>query len=131
MNESSACAITSTSAFPIATTSYCTAATLLSPYVSATNQLGADDPYRLPRNVVPSRYSLVLEPDLAEATFTGTVAVELTVTETTSTMLLNAAELKINEAHATVGDEQIDVTWALDEPNDRLTVTTARPREMG
>src|SRR6187551_3807126 len=122
MNASSACAITSTSAFPIPTTSYCTAATLLSPYVSATNQLGADDPYRLPRNVVPSRYSLVLEPDLAAATFTGTVAIELTVTEPTSTLLLNAAELAITDGHVTVGDDQVDVTWALDEPNDRLIV---------
>jgi len=29
------------------------------------------DPYRLPRTVVPSRYDLRLEPDLANDTFAG------------------------------------------------------------
>jgi puromycin-sensitive aminopeptidase len=81
--------------------------------------------------VVPSRYSLVLEPDLATARFTGTVAVELTVTETTSAMVLNAAELTIQEAHVTVGEDRVDVSWELDEPNDRLIVTTGHPLEMG
>ena len=35
-----------------------------------------DRRYRLPRTVVPSRYDLVLEPDLAAATFAGTVAID-------------------------------------------------------
>src|SRR5262245_36598958 len=34
-----------------------------------------DDSYRLPRNVLPTRYDLRLEPDLASATFQGRVTI--------------------------------------------------------
>jgi len=54
--------------------------------------------YRLPTTVVPKRYDLRLEPDLAAAVFSGeaviTVEVETTLTEIT----LNAAELLIQSA---------------------------------
>jgi puromycin-sensitive aminopeptidase len=57
--------------------------------------------YRLPATVVPKRYDLRLEPDLAAATFAGeaviTVEVETTVTE----MVCNAAELAIQSASVT------------------------------
>ena len=39
------------------------------------------DPYRLPTTVAPSRYTLELAPDLAAATFTGTVAIDVEVRE--------------------------------------------------
>ena len=39
------------------------------------------DRYRLPRTVVPSRYDLVLEPDLDAWTFAGSVAVAIEVHE--------------------------------------------------
>jgi len=38
-----------------------------------------DHPYRLPRTIVPNRYTLVLEPDLAGASFTGTVQIDVDV----------------------------------------------------
>ncbi len=56
------------------------------------------DPYRLPHNVVPIRYDLRLEPDLTTCTFTGDVLIALTVNEPTEEIVLNAAELQIDEA---------------------------------
>ncbi|MEW6245818.1 MAG: M1 family metallopeptidase [Nitrospirota bacterium] len=56
------------------------------------------DPYRLPRHVIPSRYELRLEPDLASFTFTGQETVELTVHQVTSELVLNAADLAVTSA---------------------------------
>jgi puromycin-sensitive aminopeptidase len=54
---------------------------------------GAQDPYRLPRHVVPTRYELRLEPDLGNATFTGRETVTVTVTQPTTTIVMNAVDL--------------------------------------
>jgi puromycin-sensitive aminopeptidase len=54
-----------------------------------------DNPYRLPRHVRPSRYELYLEPDLDSKTFTGQATVTLDVTQATTEIILNAAELEI------------------------------------
>ena len=62
-----------------------------------------DDPttYRLPYTVVPSRYRLTLVPDLAAATFTGEVSIDVTVAEPVTDIVLNAAELTIDSAALT------------------------------
>ena len=41
------------------------------------------DPYRLPRHIVPKRYEIELEPQLAEATFTGQVTITAEVMSST------------------------------------------------
>jgi puromycin-sensitive aminopeptidase len=56
------------------------------------------DPYRLPRHVVPLRYDLRLEPDLATATFRGEERITVEVTEATHEIVLNAVELAVTEA---------------------------------
>ena len=63
-----------------------------------------DDPFHLPRNVVPSRYDLTLEPDLAQATFTGSVVIALEVIEPVGVIWLNSAELEIVSAALDDGD---------------------------
>jgi puromycin-sensitive aminopeptidase len=55
----------------------------------------SDNPYRLPQTVVPNRYRLVLEPDLAGATFSGTVSIDVTARDSVDLVKLNAAELDI------------------------------------
>ena len=54
------------------------------------------NPYRLPRGVAPRRYELRLEPDLEAFTFAGSVGVDIEVVESTSEIVLNAAELEIS-----------------------------------
>jgi len=54
--------------------------------------------YRLPTSVVPKRYDLRLEPDLATATFSGEAVITVEVETTLSEIVLNAAELLIQSA---------------------------------
>ncbi len=53
----------------------------------------SNDPYRLPRHVIPTRYDLRLEPDLTTGRFTGQATILITVKKTTQTILLNAVDL--------------------------------------
>ena len=53
---------------------------------------------RLPTTVVPTHYDLELAPDLDAATFTGTEAVTLVVTEPVDQLILHALDLDITEA---------------------------------
>jgi puromycin-sensitive aminopeptidase len=75
-----------------------TTATALRPKGDEMNDnelLGSNDPYRLPRHVLPTRYDIRLEPDLAAATFSGHVTIALTIKQETQTILLNATDLLI------------------------------------
>ncbi len=69
-----------------------------------------DDPYRLPRRVLPSRYEILLEPDLDRATFDGHITIRVDVVEDTDQIILNAADLEVLRASITSGfDEQTGV----------------------
>src|SRR5688500_6248566 len=86
------------------------------------------DPYRLPRHVVPTRYDIRLEPDLASATFAGEETVTLTVTEETREIVLNAVELHIDRADpggASRAPQPAEVT--LEEETERCRLTCAEP----
>ena len=81
--------------------------------------------YRLPTTVLPHAYRLTLTPDLAAATFVGEVAIDVSVDGTTSTVVLNAAELDI--ASATFrhdGTEPVAPTSiSLDDVEERAVLT--------
>src|SRR5262249_10040210 len=57
--------------------------------VNAHHHEAVMNPYRLPQSVVPSRYDLRLEPDLAAARFAGEARITLTVRETVAEIVLN------------------------------------------
>lgn len=46
------------------------------------------DPYRLPGNVIPMRYTLKLSPDLDTNIFSGKVTIKLSVKTRTNTLTL-------------------------------------------
>jgi hypothetical protein len=54
--------------------------------------------YRLPRTVIPRRYDLRIEPDLPSASFAGAETVAVDVVEAVREVVLNAADLQIDEA---------------------------------
>jgi puromycin-sensitive aminopeptidase len=51
---------------------------------------------RLPRFAEPLRYDLILRPDLAACTFSGSAAVAVAVSAPTRFLVLNAAELSVD-----------------------------------
>jgi len=79
--------------------------------------------YRLPRTVLPRRYQLRIEPDLDAATFTGTEDVAVEVVEAVDRILLNAADLEIDDAWLVGPDgTRMEATTSLDEQSERLTL---------
>lgn len=75
--------------------------------MSVSDVSGSNDPYRLPRHVIPTRYDLRLEPDLTTATFAGHVAIAVTVLQVTQTILLNAVDLALESASVQRPDGQL------------------------
>ena len=83
------------------------------------------DPYRLPRTVVPSRYALTIEPDIAGATFSGEEAVAVEILEPVTEVVLNSVGLEIDEAwfeRAEDGDRR-DAIVTLDESTERALLS--------
>jgi puromycin-sensitive aminopeptidase len=81
------------------------------------------NPYRLPQTVIPSRYDIRLEPDLAAARFTGEVRITVEVLHPVVHIVLNAAELAVHSAEVTGhASGSIRATPLLDEPAERLTL---------
>ena len=85
------------------------------------------DPYRLPRHTVPNRYQLELEPDLAKATFRGTVEISVTSAEEIDSLVLNAIELEIHS----VDIDGEAAMWRLDEATERLFIDPVNPLAEG
>ncbi|MEO5723556.1 MAG: M1 family metallopeptidase [Ilumatobacteraceae bacterium] len=88
---------------------------------NADTPANAPDPYRLPRAVIPTRYTLALEPDLQAATFVGTVDINVNVSEAVQHVVLNAIELDIDG----VDINGAPVSFHLDETTERLSVDAA------
>ena len=89
----------------------------------------SDNPFRLPRHVVPSHYDIQLEPDLETFTFTGSVGIDVDVITATSKISLNAAEIDIKSATLTSGQVVAEISY--DEQFERATLHLADELEPG
>ena len=88
--------------------------------------------YRLPANVVPSRYDIRLEPDLEAATFSGEETVAITVKEPVSEIVLNAAEIAIQAVRVQTADGTVvEGAAALDEAAERAQLRFPTPLPPG
>jgi puromycin-sensitive aminopeptidase len=85
------------------------------------------DPYRLPDHVRPTRYELHLRPSLGDASFTGSVRIDLDVDAATDELVLNAVDLSIISCDV----DGHPASWQLDEATERLLITAARPVDAG
>ena len=92
---------------------------------------GLDDPYRLPQHVRPTRYHLILEPDLVSATFQGRATIALTVLKETRVIVCNALELAIGEAVVEAGGRRQTASVTLDESLQRCRMTVPEPLAPG
>src|SRR5205823_2016756 len=93
---------------------------------------GTIDPYRLPRHVIPIRYELRLEPDLASSSFSGQEAITLTVHRQTSDIVLNAIELDITSAQVEGDSDPVrHAAITLDPALQRCHLTFTTPLSPG
>ncbi|KAG1648584.1 Aminopeptidase M1-C [Nymphon striatum] len=89
------------------------------------------DSYRLPGNVLPRHYQVELEPNIANHSFAGTVAIQVDVTEATASVVLNAIELDLLSATVTQDGQEQTAEVALDEETERATLTLQTPLAVG
>src|SRR6202451_1910208 len=85
-------------------------------------------PFRLPRTIEPEIYHIELEPDIATATFSGTVRIDAVVHETADEIVLNAAELAISDVEVLTSDG-ITVLCSVSF-NDELEQVTFQPADL-
>ena len=79
---------------------------------------------QLPRNAVPTHYSIEITPDAAAATFTGSVKTRLDILIPSDSVTMNAADLAIEGATLTdTSGAQIPVTVTTDEDKQTATFT--------
>ena len=87
----------------------------------------------LPTGVRPTRYDLTLEPDLSSFKFDGYVSIDIEVSEPTSQIVLNSAEIAIHYARITLGSgssyRAVDVSF--DEERETVTVSFGSPIPAG
>lgn len=80
---------------------------------------------RLPDGVVPQHYDLHFTPDLARATFVGEETIDLQIVKPASTIILNAAELQIEDASIMQGDKTQPAQITLQPEKEQATLTVA------
>ena len=88
------------------------------------------NPYRLPRDIRPDRYDIVIEPDLDAARFVGEVRIEATVHAPIDSVTLNAAELDCSNAVLSQGGATSDADISFDPETERMTLRPADGRRL-
>ena len=86
------------------------------------------EPFRLPRTIEPETYHIELEPDIATATFSGTIRIDAIVHETADKIVLNAAELAISDVEVLTSDG-ITVLCSVSF-DDELEQVTFQPADL-
>ncbi len=88
----------------------------LLPFCRATAQ-------RLPTGVIPVHYTLTLTPDLAKATFSGVERIDVDIQQPTSSITLNAAELKFQSVVVFPNGPRQTGAVSLDPEKEQATFT--------
>jgi aminopeptidase N len=86
---------------------------------------------RLPKTVVPSHYTLSLDPDIQGQKFTGEETIAVQVQQATSEIVLNSLGLEIALAEATAGGATQAAQVTYDQPSEMARLTFAKPIPAG
>jgi tricorn protease interacting factor F2/3 len=70
----------------------------------------------------PRNYVLVFEPDLKSFEFRGSANIQFTSSKMLDEIVLNSAELKIEDIHIAWKKQSIPCKWKLDEKNEKLII---------
>ena len=74
------------------------------PPTAASSDVPGSAAFRLPRTVEPETYRIEIEPDLAAASFSGTVAIDAVIHEPIEQIALNAVELAVSDVEVRLSD---------------------------
>jgi puromycin-sensitive aminopeptidase len=96
-----------------------------------TESADTQNPHRLPRSVVPSRYDIELSPDLETFTFDGNETIAIDIREPVADIVLNAIEIDIESAVVTVGHQRLSAAVSYDEEMQRATLGFAEKLPVG
>ncbi|PYY19931.1 MAG: hypothetical protein DMG60_02425, partial [Acidobacteria bacterium] len=86
---------------------------------------------RLPQNVVPSHYSLSLDPVIAEKIFSGEETIDVRVSTATKEIALNSLDLDITEAEVKSGNTTQKAAVAYDKPQEMVRLSLPQPVPIG
>jgi aminopeptidase N len=90
------------------------------------------DEARLPQTVFPIHYDLVVHPNLTDFTFRGSVNIVLNVTEATDLIVLNSADLVIDNVRLrSPNDEILSIAWRLCGAREQLAITVEDENDLG
>ena len=88
----------------------------------------AATPGKLPKNVVPTHYTIELLPELQDLSLSGRETVDIEVREATDRVVVNAVNMTLSSADA---DGNAQATVALDAAAETATLTFAQPLAPG
>ena len=86
---------------------------------------------RLPTTVRPQHYALTLTPDLKAATFTGSETIDITLSEPTSSITLNAHDLAFKSVKIQAAGKVQTATVSLNKENQQATFTVPQRLPAG
>jgi len=86
---------------------------------------------RLPGAVTPDHYALTFTPDVVKATFAGEETIDVQVLKATSAIVLNSAELELQEATVTQGEKTQPAQTSLAPEKEQATLTLAEELQPG
>ena len=76
----------------------------------------------MPRTVEPETYRIELEPDVASATFSGTLSLDAIVREAVDTVVMNAAELAVSDVEVRASDGRaVPCTVSFDDELEQVS----------
>ncbi len=88
------------------------------------------NPYRLPRDVLPSRYDILMEPDIDEARFVGEVVISATVQAPVDSIMLNAADLDCSVATLQQNGSAVAAEVTFDTETERMALRPVDGRRL-
>ena len=91
------------------------------PPASRSTSAPGSEAFRLPRTIEPETYHIEIEPDVASATFSGSVSIDALVVEAVDEIVLNAAELAVSDVEVrTTGGTTISCTVDFDDELEQV-----------
>lgn len=83
--------------------------------------------YRLPDNVKPLTYDLLIVPFFENFTFVGVTTIEVTISNITNQIILNQLDLNIHNITLTLSGTNVNQTFTTNNTLQRLIITALSP----